>query len=68
MAKQGTEKEGGGEITEGGVRQRLRAVRKEDRTDGDFLCVAGWYRRAATTYTIIQKGSREAVLFILLAK
>ena len=40
----------------------MQAVRKEDRADRDFLCVAGWDRRAATTYTHLRtnKGNLQS--------
>ena len=51
MAKKGSEKETGEEITEGGIRQRSREIRKAKRDVPGFLCVAGWDRKIATTYT-----------------
>ena len=41
----------GGEVTEGGVRQRARELRKENRRAAGYLCIANWDRHSATTYT-----------------
>ena len=62
MAKLGTAKEYGGEIMEGGVRQRLRATKKEDRSDDCYLCVAGWDRHVVTTYSHLRtnKGNLQS--------
>ena len=62
MAKLGATKESGGGITEGGVHQRLQAIRKENRAGKDFLCVAGWDRHMATTYSHLRtnKGNLQA--------
>ena len=51
MAKSGTEKDTGGEITEGGLKQRNREVRKGNRVQAGYRCVTEWDRRTATTYT-----------------
>ena len=51
MAKFGSLKEKGGEITEGGTRQASREERKSRRNILGFLCVAGWDGKTATTYT-----------------
>ena len=51
MAKSGTEKDTGGEITEGGLTQRNREVRKGNRIRTGNKCVTEWDRRTATTYT-----------------
>ena len=51
MAKFGSMKEKGGEITEGGIRQVSKEKRKAKRSIPGYLYVAGWDRETATTYT-----------------
>ena len=51
MAKVGAEKESGGEITEGGIRQRQKEIRKKIRETPKFICIVKWDRKSATTYT-----------------
>ena len=51
MAKCESVKEKGGEITEGGIRQVSKEKRKAKRIILGYLCVAGWDRKTATTYT-----------------
>ena len=51
MAKFGSMNEKGGEITEGGIRQVSNEKRKAKRGMPRDLCVAGWDRITATTYT-----------------
>ena len=51
MAKFGSMKKKGGEITEGGMRQVSKEKRKAKRSIPVYLCVAGWDRKTATTYT-----------------
>ena len=42
MAKSGTEKDTGGEITEGGLKQRNREVRKGNRVKIGYKCITQW--------------------------
>ena len=50
MAMMGAEKESGGEIREGGIRQRQKEVRTIMRESPEFLCIVKWDRKSATTY------------------
>ena len=54
MAKMGAEKESGGEITEGEIRQRQKEMRKKMRERQEFLCIIKWDRKSATTYTYLR--------------
>ena len=65
MAKMGAEKESGGEITEGGIRQRQKEIRKRTRESPEFLCIAKWDRKSATTYTHLRcnKGNLQSWRF-----
>ena len=51
MAKSGKEKDPGGEVTEGGLKQRNREVRKGNRIKAGYKYITEWDRRTATTYT-----------------
>jgi len=51
MARAGAAKDSGGEITEGGIKQRQKEVRKANRTKEGYRCVTDWDRKTATTYT-----------------
>ena len=51
MVKMGAEKDSGEEITEGGIRQRQKEIRKKTRESPEFLYIVKWDRRSATTYT-----------------
>ena len=51
IVKFGSMKEKGGEIMEAGIRQVSKEKRKSKRNILGFLCVVGWDRQAATTYT-----------------
>ena len=55
-AKEGTTKDTQGEITEGGLRQDLKELRKANRSEEGFLCVSGWDRHSATTYSQLRTG------------
>ena len=50
MAKMGAEKESGGEITEGRMRQRQKEIKEKTRESPEFLCIVKWDRKCATTY------------------
>ena len=50
MAKLGSMKEKGGEITEGGIRQASKEKRRAKRSITEYLCMAGWDRKTAITY------------------
>ena len=58
-AKLGASKDTGGEVTEGGVTQAMRELRKENRRADGILCVADWDRHAATTYSHLRTGKRD---------
>ena len=64
MAKLGFTKpeDHGDEITEGGIRQRLRTISKENRSDKCYLYVEGWDRHAATIYSHLRtnKGNLQS--------
>ena len=66
-AKLGASKDSGGEITEAGVTQAIRELRKEHRIADDVLCVAGWDRHSATKYSQLRtnKGDLQAWRFRL---
>ena len=65
MAKMGAEKESGGQITEGGIRQRQKEIRKKMRESLEFICVVKWDRKSATTYTHLRcnKGNLQGWRF-----
>ena len=65
MPKMGAETESGGEITEGGIRQRQKEIRKKMRESPKFICVVKWDRKSATTYTHItcNKGNLQSWRF-----
>lgn len=44
-------KEPEGEITEGGITQRQKEIKKKSRESQGFLCVSKWDRKSATPYT-----------------
>ena len=54
MAKIGAEKDSGGEIIKGGIRQRRKGIRKKTRESSEFLCIVKWDSKSATTYIDLQ--------------
>ena len=62
MPKMGAETESGGEIPEGGIRQRQKEIRKKMRESPEFICVVKWDRKSATTYTHLRcnKGNLQS--------
>ena len=58
----GAAKNYGGEITEGGIRQRIRETRKDNRIREGLRCITGWDRVTATTYVHLRtnKGNLQS--------